>query len=344
MKSIICLPALDWEWMFQRPQQMMRQFAAHGWKVVYCNRTEGANFLDEVERNLFVCSQLQRLLAEEARFDVVWAPWPDVAHLRGRFKEKLFVYDRMDRFPWWSAEEERMWECCDLIVAAGEELWKDAKQKHRHVCLARNGCNPKSFQKLNQLPDDLRGIHRPLIGYAGALADWVDLALLNRVAEEFSEGSVVVLGAMLGSVSPNFLPQVRYLGEKNNYALTAYLQHMDVGLIPFKLDGVTLSSNPIKMYEYLAAGKPVVATNLPEVKKCPLVWVAANPGEFIHLVKRAVTENSPRMATIRKRWAAANSWENRFRQVEEVINKMLQRKVWKRVIDCARMRNFGSLR
>ncbi|MHB1126056.1 MAG: glycosyltransferase [Bacillota bacterium] len=341
MKTIICLPALDWGWMFQRPQQMMRQFARHGWKVVYCNRTEGSGYLEEVEPNLFVCSHFPRLMAGKSRFDIVWAPWPHWAHLRGHFKEKLFIYDRMDRFPGWGADEERMWQCCDLILAAGEELWAEAGQKHGQVYLVRNGCDPKIFQTQYQIPSDIRSVQRPLIGYAGALTDWVDMDLINLVAGEFSGGSIVVLGATLGDVNLEFYPNVQYLGQKKYHDLPAYLQHLDVGIIPFYLDGVSLASNPIKMYEYLAAGKPVVATNLPEVKNCSLVRVAANPDEFVFQVKRAIIEDSPRLASVRKQWAFANSWDNRFHQVEATVNKLLRGKVWQRMIEGVRKRNSG---
>jgi glycosyltransferase involved in cell wall biosynthesis len=118
------------------------------------------------------------------------------------------------------------------------------------------------------------------------------------------------------------------VGAKPYEALPSYLSNIDVCLIPFKLNDITLASNPIKMYEYLAAGKPVVSTALPEVVRnaSEIVYIGKNDEDFLRKVENAVKEsqiNNEGSINERVSFAKKNSWQSRIQVMEENLNEVV---------------------
>ena len=117
------------------------------------------------------------------------------------------------------------------------------------------------------VPEAIADLPRPVIGFFGLIADWVDVELMARVAAHFSGGSLVVLGKATTDVSAlERLPNVHLLGREPYADLPAYCKGFDVALNPFRISELTLNANPLKVREYLAAGLPVVSTAIPEVE------------------------------------------------------------------------------
>lgn len=164
---------------------------------------------------------------------------------------------------------------------------------------------------------------KPYIGFFGILASWVDVELIARCAHRYPEYSFIVIGKQTTDIS--FFQRysnIIYLGEVPYRSLPAYASHFDVGLIPFKVNELTIAANPIKLMEYLALGLPVVSTNLPEVKKHDdLVLVAKDADEFISFIPEAVKRNSAADVMERKRRAEQHSWRAITENICEVILK-----------------------
>jgi len=113
-------------------------------------------------------------------------------------------------------------------------------------------------------------------------------------------------------------------GKKEYKDLPGIIKAFDACIIPFKLNDLTASANPVKLYEYLAAGKPVVSTPIPEVLVYKdVVRIAKGPEEFIRALEKAISENSPEDVQERLRVARENSWEVRIEQMESIIEKAL---------------------
>jgi glycosyltransferase involved in cell wall biosynthesis len=118
------------------------------------------------------------------------------------------------------------------------------------------------------------------------------------------------------------LPNVRLLGHKAYSELPAYLNCFNVAVIPFKNNELTRGVNPVKLYEYLAAGKPVVSSDLPEVRSFqPLVSIAGEPDQFVKKIEEELAADSPGKAAERLRVAGLNSWEARADAAVDIIGR-----------------------
>jgi len=133
---------------------------------------------------------------------------------------------------------------------------------------------------------------------------------MAEVAKHFSSGSMVVLGKATTDISVlESLPNVHVLGRKPYADLPAYCKGFDVALMPFRINELTLNSNPLKVREYLAAGLPVVSSPIPEVEVLGVCRIANGPKETIAEIEAALREPGPSIA--RSEAVRNESWESR---------------------------------
>ncbi len=168
---------------------------------------------------------------------------------------------------------------------------------------------------------------KPVIGFVGLLADWVDLPLMLSAARAYPDAEFLVVGkATVHTRLLNLQPNIRYLGEMPYEDLPGMLRRMQVGLIPFLVNDLTEAANPLKLLEYFAIGIPVVSTNLPEVAKFkPLVYVAGDENEFIRLIGTALGEDPSLYRDLRIRKAEEYSWQNVTENISSVIEEIENR-------------------
>jgi hypothetical protein len=156
---------------------------------------------------------------------------------------------------------------------------------------------------------------RQVIGYYGAIADWFDLALVRRVAEDNPGALVVLVGHDTAGARRALgdLPNVELVGEVPYSKLPYWLHAFDVCMLPFRIIPLTLATNPVKLYEYLAAGKPVVTVDLPEMAQFgELVETAADAGDFLRRVRRVLaTPTDLELVRRRQAFAAEQTWLHR---------------------------------
>ena len=120
------------------------------------------------------------------------------------------------------------------------------------------------------------------------------------------------------------IPNIHWLGARDHALLPAYLRYFDVGLIPFKHVPLTHNANPIKLYEYLAAGAPVVSTSLPAVQPIPgSVWLADDAARMADAVQAAGASNAPALRAGRSQLMLAESWTARLEQISGIVNDVL---------------------
>jgi UDP-galactopyranose mutase len=166
------------------------------------------------------------------------------------------------------------------------------------------------------VPPEMAGLPRPRLGYIGTVGRWVDLALLQRVAERRPEWCIALVGPVEpGIVRPSGAANLVFLGERPYASLPAYLAGMDVLLIPFRVTDLTHAVNPIKLYEYCTTGKPIVATPIEEIVAEPgLCHVGEGEESFLKAIDEALLEvHRPEPARIaaRRALALASGWERR---------------------------------
>lgn len=226
-----------------------------------------------------------------------------------------------------SRMEKELFARAGASLVSARELYQRKIDFSPSLVVVPNGADVAHFNSALKpelvAPEEVASLPRPVIGYIGAVSAWLDQELLAAVARTHPEWTVVLIGPVDTDISALAAwPNVRLLGRKNYNRLPAYLKSFDVTVIPFKLNELTRGVNPVKLYEYLAAGKPVVSSDLPEVRPFgPLVAVACDPDEFVKKVEKELACNSPERVTERLRVAEQNSWEARTASAEEVIEK-----------------------
>ena len=176
------------------------------------------------------------------------------------------------------------------------------------------------------IPDDLRGLRRPVVGFFGQLADWVDLELVRALARARPEWSFALVGRATTDLEPlRGLPNVHLLGPKPYSVLPNYCRGFDVGIIPFRTNELTVRANPLKLREYLAAGLPVVATPLPEVARYDgLVYVADGPDAYLTQIEAALRESSSEAARRRIDAMQKEGWDARVEQISAIVTQHLE--------------------
>ena len=364
--DVICFSIIDWSFRYQRPQQIMSQFAAQGHRVFYINvtRFRAANAtpraaLSQIRENLYdvalaachpqdleVCEQViagrdvEEILAsldelrrsqriEEAIGYVMIASWGVLALEARRRWGWHIVYDCMDewetfpRLPRAVLEmERRLVQCCDLTVVTAQRLYQKWQPYGRPLVLARNGVDFDFYAGRCRPNDLLAGVPHPIVGYYGAIAQWFDIDLLAHVARARPQITFVLLGGAFDvDLSPvKALPNVRLLGQQPYETMPQYLYHFDACLIPFKINRVTEATDPVKVYEYLSGGKPVVSVALPELAPyADCLYIATDRDDFVRQLDAALAERDPALRTRRQDLARQNTWADRYQRIAAAL-------------------------
>ncbi len=360
--DVIILAIIDFDFRFQRPQQLAAEFARRGHRVFWISPTR---FLPHTSTSAYDATRLRDNLWEihlRSRQPDIYMGEMDADHVASMsgsldclFRERgiaghvvmvqlpfwrrlalklrdtfasLIVYDSMDDWDTFEnmgafnvAEEKHLAKECDVLVVTGAELERKFRARGLHPVLARNGADFSFFSQAqpNQL---LSGVPGPIVGYFGAIADWIDLDLVYQVARSRPQYSFVLIGQVFGRdvSSLQALPNVHLLGNKPYPEIPSYLYHFNVCIIPFLINQVTKATDPVKLYEYFSLGKPVVATEMAELNYCgELLYLARNAEDFAQKVDAAVAENDARLVTQRIEFASANTWSSRVADIDSAI-------------------------
>lgn len=210
----------------------------------------------------------------------------------------------------------------DLSIATSKQLQKDltmlsAKKVDYLPNAADYDLFQKSYTEQIEVPDDLKNIPHPVIGYTGNICHRVDYDLIKIVCEAHPDKNLVMVGPRNHSghttIDLDAIPNLHFLGPKRIEQLPAYLAHFDVLILPFVSNEVTKSIYPLKINEYLASGKPVVATPFSEDIKSFDRWISleADHKRFAEAIDKELKDDSPEKREERNKEASKNTWEQR---------------------------------
>lgn len=257
-----------------------------------------------------------------------------------RLEKKLLIYDCND-YPMGFSGALRITELyfkktieqSDITIAVSDKLLEDIgkfKKENGHVL--GNGVDYELFAQNKKMdePGDLKTITKPIVFYAGVVSDWFDFDLVGKIAME--PVSVVIVGPV---ISPNVradverlsaMPNVHFLGIKRHDELPAYIRASHICMIPFKKTPLIERFSPNKMYEYLAAGRPVVTMDYTEEihRLRSRIYVAGTTDEFIQLIRKSLGDK-PGEAGLRE-IAFKNSWKSRSEEVAGLVLQCLAEK------------------
>jgi len=230
-----------------------------------------------------------------------------------------------------SRSEAQLFREADLVFVTSERLRERAARFSDRVHLFPFGVDFEWFEQVrtgsDEVPADLRRLRRPVVGYVGGLHQWVDQELLTAVAKYLPEASFALVGPPQTDVSRLArCPNVHLLGARSHAEVPRYIKGFDVGIVPYRLSEYTANVYPTKLNEYLAMGIPVVATDLPEIRRFNaehggVVAVARDAEAFVGAIRGAVEKTSAAEAERRVEVARQNSWDARIRRMSELIEE-----------------------
>jgi len=225
-------------------------------------------------------------------------------------------------------QEKRLLERCDLAFMTSMRLYNEKKALTNNAVYMPHGVDVELFQGAidNELPipDDMKNIKGPIVGFFGLISnDWVDFSLLMFVSKKHPEWSIVLLGKYEVDIPDlSGYDNIYLLGSKEYESLPSYCQYFDVGIIPFVLSELSENCNPIKVKEYLAAGLPVVTTEIPElVQYGDIINIAHDYDEFLKYLKFAVNDKSKKSSDKRNKYVVNETWDKKISYIEELLQK-----------------------
>lgn len=290
---------------------------------------------------------LKRLLKKlKIRDPILWFFYPEIFQEMKKINHSLLIYHLVDNYPEYSfyyktikekiaARElnRRAGKNSDLVLASSIYLLEKSKLVNKNTFLIENGAEIefiiKKLKQIKKKPLELKEITPPIIGFIGNMSKFrFDFSLVEFLVKNLKDINFVFIGPTdqkerIEKISFNF-KNCFYLGIKSLNQVPRFLKFFDVAIIPYKKNNYTKGVLPIKLFEYLAAGKPVVATNLYSLapfKK--LVYLADNKEDFIRKLKEALKEKDKSLTKEKIKVAKDHSWEKLIRRSEKIIQEFL---------------------
>lgn len=360
---ILYLPAVAWQYRYQRPQHLAVALARAGHPVLYVDgflrsRLLPARQLTHVQGRVHVlrvrvpgrpdpyreplCPATAAWLAEtilaglrNERPLMVLVQLPFWAELGSELARRLgvpLVYDRIDLhvgFPGVpagiEAVEARLIRTADLVCATAGLLAERPRDAGPMVLRLPNGVDLEAFPA--PAAHEARGVRdaaAPVrVGYVGALGPWFDVDAVQEAARVLSGWHFRLAGKVEDPevAGLSALPNLETVGEIPFAEVPGFLAGLDVALVPFRDLPLTRAVDPVKLYEALATGLPVVARRLPETERWsePLVYLYDDPQDFVRQLRRAVAEHTPELAQERRRAAENESWDRRVAELLQAV-------------------------
>lgn len=223
-----------------------------------------------------------------------------------------------------------------FVVVTADKLKEDIEQKRgkEKLVFACNGVDYEHYQHIDktfEFDEEFKKIlkeNKPIIGYYGAFASWFDYEMIRELAAKRPEYNIVLIGTKydetLEKSNIEELENVYFLGTREYKILKNYANKFDVCTVPFVINDITKATSPLKIFEYMALGKPIVTTAMDECKKYKSIFIANNNEEFIELIDKAIQlnkeENGEYFKTLKEE-ALENTWQSKTGRIIELLEK-----------------------
>ena len=353
--DVFIFAVIDYDFRYQRPQHFAARFAENGHRVFYINANHHKPIsITNISENLYVVNlnnsqytaiystdwtsqmgemkdYLNKIIYDYCIRDAItivdYPNWVHTAkYLRETYGFKI-VTDYMDDFTGFLNPAEKLvgknckllLDTSDLVIPSSQFLCDIAEKYNKHCDIVRNGTEFEHFHAAVHME---KKHSRKVIGYYGAVAHWFDCEKVCYVADQFPECDVIIIGDVTeGADKLKSRKNIKLLGEKPYKELPPYLAGFDVCLIPFETStDLIKATNPVKFYEYLSAGKKVVATDIPELEpyKDEYVYMTNDNELFAEYIRKCL-EGTDTLANAEKciEFAKTNDWQCRYEAFAE---------------------------
>lgn len=271
---------------------------------------------------------------------LLWIFEPTAYSLVGRLNEQISIYHCIDLFRNEKKSvlrkrciqdmEERLCRCCDILMVSTQELLEDKRGLNKNVFLIPSAVdesflNLKDTSSLQSAGKFMEGIPRPRIGFVGTFDERVDYHLIEFISQERPDWSITLIGLPEEKSTIRNLKlrnNIYMIGWKDNNVLPAYVNYFDVCICPYIVNDFTKGVSSIKIFEYLALGKPVVTTDLPffrHLHLTGLIKVVRNKEEFLRGIQEYLTNDEEVLRKARIDFSKQNTWEERVGRISEIL-------------------------
>lgn len=347
LPPVLFCSALPWSFRFQRPQQLALALGRRGHPVLFIEGFQRSRLLPARRQStagpnlqvlqvrvpgrpdlyrqalseqsaLVVAERIGAGLRRPPMMVLVQLPiWARVGEELRRWFGAALVYDRIDLHsgfagvpPQMDRLEESLLRSADLVTASSVDLLERSRGHCDRVRLLRNAV------ALDDFPLAVRARQAvPRFGYVGALGPWFDVEAIRAAAREHSGAEFVIAGQVEDPEVAGLaeLPNLRLLGEIPYRRVPEFLAGLDVSLIPFRRTALTVAVDPVKLYEALATGLPVVARDLPALERWrePGLYRYREPGELAGRLAEALEQDTPALARARRALVETETWDER---------------------------------
>ncbi len=276
---------------------------------------------------------------------LVWLflPTPLSLDIINSLNTKTVVYYCIDNFRVSSKSakkieksEIKLLKKSDLVFVTSKALYNYCFQFNNHTHIFPFAVNFSEFEKSRlaetKVPEEIQTIAHPLIGYVGGLHKWLDFDLIKRLAQARPAYSFIFVGPVQSDISAlSHLKNIYFLGQKEHKKIPLLIKYFDLCLIPYLITDYTKNVYPTKLNEYLAMGKPVVSTDLPEInefnnKNKNIISIGKNFPEFLEAIDKELNSDNPEAINLRIEAAKKNSWPVRIEEMSSLINSVIKEK------------------
>ncbi len=270
---------------------------------------------------------------------ILWTSVPNVSDIVGKLGEKKAVFYCYDEFSKWPGisqvvvekMEKELVDKVDLILATADKLCEEKKNTKCSTYLLSHGVDYDHFARVATedlpIPEKLAALKKPIIGSYGSFEERIDFELLKYIAQSFPDCSIVLVGRKLIDDFSMFseFKNIHFLDAVPYEELPFYLKAFDVTILIYKVCALMEYINPLKLREYLAAGKPVISTNMPEVVKYrDVVRIGMDKEDFVKQITLALEEKDDG-DLVKKRQATVihEGWDDRAEEASNYLHKLI---------------------
>jgi glycosyltransferase involved in cell wall biosynthesis len=231
------------------------------------------------------------------------------------------------------SQEKITLRAVDAAIVTAPALKLSKANFNRNIHVIPNASNVAHFNRVMtdnlDEPKELKSIQRPRLIFIGAVAYWIDLELLRDIAQKKPHWQIIMVGPIQVNIkNMEKAKNIHFLGKRPYSLIPNYLAWSDIALNPYIVDSVAENCSPLKLYEYMAAGLPIVSTDMPEARQFhKLVNIAGTHDEFIENIERIICwdlEKRAEHSQAASVEAQKHTWEKRFLDVEKVVQEALR--------------------
>lgn len=347
--EMIVFSHLRWDFVYQRPQHLISRLSKTR-KTLFIEEPIGKGSNQTIGYEIEVVSPTLSVLKPKVdsihdihkilrqlqiqEIPIAWFYSPSFMELMPYIEPKKVIYDCMDELSLFKGapttikeQEQELMKSANVVFTGGRSLFESKSKKRKNVHCFPSSVDMVHFQKATDeitIPEDLKSIQKPRIGYIGVIDERIDMKLLAESAELMPNYSFVMIGplAKIGDADLAKAPNIHYLGMKSYDELPNYLAGLDFTMMPFALNDATRFISPTKTLEYMAAEKPIISTAIKDVvsQYSNCVKIVDSAEEFKNAIEAIEKDKSKSYLPLYKKVLDTTSWDHTAMKMSELIN------------------------